>query len=64
MGFLLAGILVTVGFPREESKNKDAVLRIGAGDDISGLLMQETSEELSGKYTISDTLENTSFQDC
>lgn len=63
-GFLLIGILVTVGFPKEESKNKDAVFRIGSGDDVSGLLMQETTAELAGKYAVSENLESTSFQDC
>ena len=61
-GFILAGLLVI--FPREETKNRNAELRIGAGDDISGVLAKETVQEMSGKYVVSQNLESTSFQDC
>lgn len=63
-GFVLAGMFAAVLFPREETKNRDAVLRIGAGDDISGVLMEETVRGLEGEYTVSQNLESTSFQDC
>lgn len=63
-GFILAGLLVAVIFPREETKNRNAELRIGAGDDISGILAKESVQEMSGKYVVSQNLESTSFQDC
>ncbi|MCI6091112.1 hypothetical protein MR781_00905 [bacterium] len=63
-GFILVGVMVTVFFPKEREKNVDAVIRIGAGDDISGVLMNETVDELSGKYTIAETMESSSFKDC
>lgn len=63
-GFVLTGMLAAVIFPREETKNRNAVLRIGSGDDISGILMEETVHGLGGKYTVSDNLESTSFKDC
>lgn len=64
IGFVLTGLLIGVFFPREEKKNPEALIRIGAGDDISGLLMEETVTGLRGKYQISDTMESTSFGDC
>lgn len=63
-GFILVGILIAVYFPKEEKKNPDAVIRIGAGDDMSGILMEETVAQLDGKYKISDSVESSSFQDC
>lgn len=63
-GFILVGVMVTVFFPKEREKKGDAVIRIGAGDDISGVLMNETVDELSGKYTIAETMESSSFKDC
>ena len=63
-GFILVGVMVTVFFPKEREKIGDAVIRIGAGDDISGVLMNETVDELSGKYTIAETMESSSFKDC
>ena len=63
-GFILVGVMVTVFFPKEREKNGDAVIRIGAGDDISVVLMNETVDELSGKYTIAETMESSSFKDC
>lgn len=64
MGFVLVGLLIAVYFPKEEKKNSDAVIRIGAGDDVSGILMKETVAQLEGKYKISDSVESSSFQDC
>ena len=63
-GFVLSGMLAAVLFPREEKRNRDAVLRIGAGDDVSGILMEETIRGMNGKYTVSQNIESTSFQDC
>lgn len=63
-GLILVGTLVAVFFPKENRRNTDALIRIGAGSDVSGILMNETVEELSGEYTISEGLESSSFQDC
>ena len=62
--FVLAGLLISVVFPKEEKRNADALIRIGSGDDISGILMEETVDELSGSYIIRENLEGDSFQDC
>ena len=64
VGFVLMGILIGVYFPKEEKKNSEAVIRIGAGDDVSGILMEEAVAQLDGKYKISDSVESSSFQDC
>lgn len=64
VGFIVAGTLVAVFFPKEEKRNSEAILRIGAGDDMSGILMEETIAQLDGKYMISDSVESSSFQDC
>ena len=58
------GILIGVYFPKEEKKNSEAVIRIGAGDDVSGILMEEAVAKLDGEYKISDSVESSSFQDC
>lgn len=62
--FLIVGVGVTIFFPKEVKKNNKAELRIGAGDDISGLLMDETVKNLSDRYEVSKSLESSSFQDC
>ena len=64
IGFVTVGLLISVVFPKEREKNDNALIRIGAGDDVSGILMKETIEELSGQYQIEESLESTSFQDC
>ena len=64
VGFIVAGTLDAVFFPKEEKRNSEAILRIGAGDDMSGILMEETIAQLDGKYMISDSVESSSFQDC
>ena len=64
VGFVIVGILVTVFFPKEAKRNDDALIRVGAGNDVSGILMEETVNELSAKYTIKETLESSSFEDC
>jgi|InofroStandDraft_1065614.scaffolds.fasta_scaffold26410_4 hypothetical protein len=63
-GLVLAGTLITIFFPKEDRRNSDAPLRIGAGADISGILMEETVEELNGICMIPEDLESSSFQDC
>lgn len=62
--FVVAGLLISVVFPKEEKRNADALIRIGAGDDVSGILMEETVDELSQSYTIKESLESNAFQDC
>lgn len=64
VGFILMGIFVGVFFPKEQEKNPEAILRIGAGDDMSGILMDETVALLSDEYEVSETLESSSFQNC
>lgn len=64
LGFIMVGMFVTICFPKEAKRNSEAVLRIGAGDDMSGILMEETVSFLSDKYTVSESLESSSFQDC
>jgi hypothetical protein len=51
-------------FPKEEKRNSEAVIRIGAGDDMSGILMEEVVAQMDGEYMVSDTVESSSFQDC
>ncbi len=64
IGFVIAGLLVSVIFPAEQKGNPKAQIRIGAGDDISGILMEETVASLGEDYTVHETVESTSFQDC
>lgn len=64
MTFVLAGIAIGAFFPREEKRNDEALIRVGSGDDVSGVLMNETVKELSSTYTIKEKLESSSFQDC
>lgn len=64
IGFLVAGFLIDFSFPKERKMNAEAEIRVGAGDDVSGLLMQETMQLLEGKYALEDDLEGSSFQDC
>lgn len=64
IGFVLVGMLIAVYFPKEEKRNSEAVIRIGAGDDMSGILMEEVVAQMDGKYKVSDSVESSSFQDC
>lgn len=64
IGFVLMGTLIAVYFPKEEKRNSDAVIRIGAGDDMSGILMEEVVTQMDGEYMVSDSVESSSFQDC
>ena len=64
VGFIFVGVLVAVYFPKEEERNSDAVIRIGAGADVSGILMEETVAQLRDEYIISESVESSSFQDC
>ena len=63
-GFILTVLLISIFFPKEEKRNDDALIRVGAGADVSGILMEETVSELSDTYTIKESLESSSFQDC
>ena len=64
IGFVLVGTLIAVYFPKEEKRNSEAVIRIGAGDDMSGILMEEVVAQVDGEYMVSDSVESSSFQDC
>ena len=64
VGFVLVGMLIAVYFPKEEKRNSEAVIRIGAGDDMSGILMEEVVAQMDGEYMVSDSVESSSFQDC
>ena len=64
IGFIVVGFLISFGFPKEKAMNENAEIRIGAGDDLSGVLMKETVVLLSETYEIKDSLESSSFQDC
>ena len=64
MGFIVVGALVAIYFPKEEKRNSEAVIRIGAGDDMSGILMDEVVSDLKDTYLVSDSVESSSFQDC
>jgi len=63
-GFIFVGLFTAIVFPGETDRNPDAQIRIGAGNDVSGILAAETVEELGGTYVSSETVENSSFQDC
>ena len=62
--FVEVVLLISDVYPKEEKRNADALIRIGAGDDVSGILMEETVDELSQSYTIKESLEGNAFQDC
>lgn len=62
--FVAAAALLTVILPKETPHNDRAAIRTGAGDDISGILMEETAEGLKDEYAITENLESTSFHDC
>lgn len=64
VSFVFIGLLISVVFPKEEKRNSDALIRMGAGDDVSGLLMEEIAGELEGKQEIAPSLETDSFADC
>ena len=69
---LLAGVGLVVVLsamqfilPRENEKNAQAQLRIGAGDDISGYLVQEIlSQQDSPVQRSEQSMEGYEFQDC
>ncbi len=64
IGFVAVGLFISVAFPKEREKNDSALIRIGAGDDVSGILMNEIVDDLSKQYKIEDSLESSSFVDC
>ena len=69
---LLAGVGLVVVLsamqfilPRENEKNAQAQLRIGAGDDISGYLVQEILSQQDSPVQLSEqSMEGYEFQDC
>lgn len=57
--------LASVLLPREEEKNSEASLRVGAGDDISGLFLEEVGKEAEGGFVLDpDAMESYEFKDC
>ena len=62
--FILAGIGAALFLPAEKKWNKDADIRVGSGADISGVIMEETLQEINKKYKVSTSTESSSFQDC
>ena len=62
--FILAGIGSMLFLPGEKKWNKDADIRVGSGADISGVIMEETLQEINEKYKVSISTESSSFQDC
>lgn len=62
--FFLAGIGAMLFLPGEEKWNKKADIRVGAGADISGVIMNETMKEVNQEYCVSVSTESSSFQDC
>lgn len=62
--FILAGIGAALFLPAEKKWNKDADIRVGSGADISGVIMEETLQEINEKYKVSISTESSSFQDC
>ena len=51
--FILAGIGSMLFLPGEKKWNKDADIRVGSGADISGVIMEETLQEINEKYKVS-----------
>lgn len=45
--FILAGIGSMLFLPGEKKWNKDADIRVGSGADISGVIMEETLQEIN-----------------
>ncbi|MEG0355689.1 MAG: ABC transporter substrate-binding (seleno)protein SaoB [Lachnospiraceae bacterium] len=63
-GFLTLGLGCAFIFPKEAPKNEKAVVKMGAGDDISGLLMKEIKTRMQGNNKCATTVEESSFMDC
>lgn len=63
--FIVIGTLCAVFLPKEPKRNEEAVLKAGAGDDISGLLMKEVLKMMESQSKISsEEIENSAFLDC
>ena len=66
-GALFVAVLFTAGLllPKEEPRNPEVKLRVGAGDDISGLFLREVETESEGELILSDDfMEGYEFKDC
>lgn len=72
LAFLIVGLTVFLYLPREEkADNSTETLRIGAGDDITGLLLEkiiDVGEEVKIEATNNDLKESLfndyTFKDC
>ena len=65
MGLVVVLSAMQFILPRENEKNAQAQLRIGAGDDISGYLVQEILSQQDSPVQLSEqSMEGYEFQDC
>ncbi|MBQ6386646.1 MAG: hypothetical protein IJJ38_10840 [Lachnospiraceae bacterium] len=66
--FIAAGIvtasLCSALLPAERKWNDRAPIRIGAGDDITGVLTEEIVRGLGDRYELETGVESSSFKDC
>lgn len=63
--FVAALFIAGVLLPKEEPGKTDVMLRVGAGDDISGLFLKKTQNESEGGFILSDDfMEGYEFKDC
>lgn len=61
----MASLCAVFLLPGERERNLNAVLRAGAGDDISGYLLERVLEQTPGALVRDETdLEAYAFQDC
>ena len=65
LGFLIVGTVFCFLLPKEAKRNEEALIKIGAGDDISGTVMNESLRLMGdGKETIEETTTGNTFVDC
>lgn len=61
----MLGLCAVFLMPRERTRNPDAALRVGAGDDASGYLLERVlTEDPSLAAENSPDVEAYTFQDC
>ena len=62
--FVLSLTGIALFFPKERKFADDAAIRIGAGNDISGVLMEAITQELSDQYQLHQAIDMNAFEDC